>query len=88
MNVCGRSVNLRPREFSLLLYFMRNPNIVLTADQICEHAWGIEYAQPVGQSIYDLRQQIESNPNKPCYIETVYRVGYRFTAYSSGICDD
>lgn len=88
VNVCGRSVNLRPREFSLLLYFMRNPNIVLTADQICEHAWGIEYAQPVGQSIYDLRQQIESNPNKPCYIETVYRVGYRFTAYSSGICDD
>lgn len=36
--VCGRSVNLRRREFSLLLYFMRNPNIVLTAGQICEHA--------------------------------------------------
>lgn len=36
--VCGRPVNLRHREFSLLLYFMRNPNIVLTAGQICEHA--------------------------------------------------
>jgi len=88
VKVCGQPVTLRPREFSLLLYFMRHPNDVLTADQICKHAWGIEYTQPVGQSIYDLRQQIEPNPNKPCYIKTVYRVGYRFTAYSSEFCDD
>ena len=47
ITVCGQPVNLRHREFSLLLYFMRNPNIVLTAEQICEHAWGMEYTQPV-----------------------------------------
>ena len=34
VEVCGRLVNLRPREFSLLLYFMRNPHIVLTSEQI------------------------------------------------------
>lgn len=81
-------VTLRPREFALLLYFMKHPNVVLTADQICKHAWRIEYTQPVGQSIYDLRQQIEANPNKPCYIKTVYRVGYRFTAHSGELCDN
>lgn len=88
VEVCGQPVNLRPREFSLLLYLMKHPNIVLTADQICKHAWGIEYTQSVGQSIYDLRQQIEMNPNKPCYIKTVYRIGYRFTAHFSEKCDD
>lgn len=81
--VCGRPVNLRHREFSLLLYFMRNPNIVLTAGQICEHAWGMEYTQPVDRSIHELRKQIESNPAQPRYIKTVHRVGYRFTAYYS-----
>lgn len=83
--VCGRPVNLRHREFSLLLYFMRNPNIVLTAEQICEHAWGMEYTQPVDRAIHELRKQIEPDPAYPRYIKTVYRVGYRFTAYRSKI---
>ena len=35
-----REVKLRPREFNLLLYFMQNPDIVLTSEKICENAWG------------------------------------------------
>ena len=85
--VCGRSVSLRHREFSLLLYFMRNPGIVLSAGQICENAWGMEYTQPIDRAIHELRKQIESNPRQPCYIQTVHRVGYRFTAYSSETCE-
>ena len=85
VEVCGRPINLRHREFSLLLYFMRNPNIVLTAGQICEHAWEMEYTQPVDRAIHELRKQIEPNPAQPRYIRTVYRVGYRFTAYRSEI---
>lgn len=85
--VCGQPVSLRHREFSLLLYFMRNPGIVLTAGQICENAWGMEYAQPIDRAIHELRKQIETNPRQPCYIQTVHRVGYRFTAYSSETCE-
>ncbi len=87
VQVRGRPVDLRPREFSLLLYFMRNPGIVLTSEQICTHAWGMEYVQPVGQSIYELRKEIESNSNRPCYIQTVYRVGYRFSPHSGETCE-
>lgn len=78
--VAGKPVALRPREFALLLYFMRNPQIVLSADQICESAWGIEgsYGHGVGQPIGELRKQIEPDPKHPIYIETVYGVGYRF----------
>ena len=81
--VCGQPVSLRHREFSLLLYFMRNPGIVLSAGQICENAWGMEYTQPVDRAIHELRKQIEPDPAQPRYIKTVYRVGYRFTAYLS-----
>ena len=88
VEVRGQPVNLRPREFSLLLYFMRNPNIVLTSEQICENAWGLEYTQSVFQSIHDLRKQIEPNTGKSCYIKTVYRVGYWFTGHFSEVCDD
>ena len=87
VKVCGRPISLRHREFSLLLYFMRNPNMVLTAGQICEKAWGLEYTQPIDRSIHELRKQIEPNPRQPRYIQTVHRVGYKFTSYSSETCE-
>lgn len=87
VEVCGQPVSLRHREFSLLLYFMRNPGIVLTAQQICENAWDMEYTQPIDRAIHELRRQIETNPRQPCYIQTVHRVGYKFTSYSSETCE-
>lgn len=89
VEVRGRPVNLRPREFSLLLLFMQNPNIVLTPEQICEHAWGLNgnYNRGISQQIYLLRQAIEPNPENPIYIQTVYRTGYRFTADKVETCD-
>lgn len=80
VEICGQPVNLRPREFALLLYFMRNQNIVLTPEQICEHAWGMDYTQSVCQSVHDLRKQIEPNMGRTRYIKTIYRVGYQFTS--------
>ena len=88
VRVKERSVRLRPREFALLLYFMEHPNRVLTPKQICRGAWRMDYAQSVGRSVHELRKQIEANPGKPCYIKTVYRMGYRFTGYSSETCDN
>ncbi len=90
VQVRGQPVNLRPREFSLLLYFMRNINIVLTAEQICENAWGMEgsYNYGVSGPIAILRKAIEPDTAHPKYIETVSHIGYRFTAYHSETCDD
>lgn len=90
VKVRGKETSLRPREFSLLLYFMRNPDVVLTSEQICEHAWGMEgsYNQGVAQPIRLLRKAIEPDPNHPFYIKTVWRVGYCFTTSHYGeTCD-
>ncbi len=90
VEVRGRPINLRPREFSLLLYFMRNPNIVLTSEQICEHAWGMEgsYNQGVSGPVAILRKSIEPDKSHPQYIKTVPGVGYCFTAHRDETCDD
>lgn len=89
VEVRGQPVELRPREFNLLLYFMRNPGIVLTTEQICEHAWGMEggYNQGVAHPVRLLRLAIEPDPKHPVYIKTVPRVGYRFTAHRGETCE-
>lgn len=89
VRVREKSVGLRPREFRLLLYFMKNPKDILTAEQICEHAWGTEgiYGHGIAQPIRLLRQAIEPDPQHPVYIETVRLVGYRFTAKKVEYCD-
>ena len=85
VEVLGKRVSLRPREFAMLLYFMRNPQIALTSEQICMNAWGTQegYSRGISHPIRILRRAIEPDPENPVYIETVYRVGYRFTAYNS-----
>ncbi len=90
VKVRGQPVSLRPREFSLLLYFMRNPKIVLTSEQICEHAWEMEgsYNRGVSGPVALLRKAIEPDITTPRYIETIPRIGYRFTAYRDETCDD
>lgn len=62
VKVRGQFIYLCPREFFLLLYFMRNPDIVLSSEQICNnHAWGTNtgYGSGVAHLIYLLRKQSE-----------------------------
>lgn len=89
VEVQGHSIDLRPREFSLLLYYMRNPNVVLNSEQICEQAWGTEgtYGHGVAQPVRLLRLAIEPDPEAPIYIHTVRRVGYRFTPNNVETCE-
>lgn len=90
VKVRRHDVSLRPREFDLLLLFMRNPDHVFSAEEICERAWKIEggYNRGVSQPIYLLRQAVELDPNNPTHIRTVYRMGYRFTPNYVETCDE
>ena len=89
VRVRERNVKLRRREFQLLLYFMKNPKIILSAEQICDQAWGNEgsYANGVSGPIAILRKAIEPDPSHPVYIKTAKTAGYYFTSYNSETCD-
>lgn len=70
---------LSKRESSLLEFFMRNSNQVVTRDQILDRVWGVDGAVEDGNIdnyIHFLRKRlkgIESNVR----IKTVYGIGYR-----------
>lgn len=83
----GATLSLRPREFALLLYFMRHPGQALTRSQILEEVWGITFmgeTRTVDVHVRWLREKIEDDPANPVRIQTVRGVGYRFALMNAG----
>jgi two-component system KDP operon response regulator KdpE len=79
--VRGEEVHLTPKEYDLLVYFVRHPGKVLTQRTLLGAVWGGNYTE---QSEYlrvfvgQLRKKIETDPAHPRYIITEPWVGYRF----------
>jgi two-component system OmpR family response regulator len=74
----GRAIDLRPREFALLEYLMRNPGRVLTKTMILSHVWGYNFNP--GTNVVDvlvsrLRDKIDRDFD-PKLLHTVRGVGY------------
>jgi DNA-binding response OmpR family regulator len=76
-------VDLTPSEFDLLAVLMSSPGRTFTRlellDQIQDTAF-VGYARTIDVHIKNLRAKLEDNPRQPRYLETVYGIGYRFTA--------
>lgn len=75
------AVELSPREFRLMKYFIEHRTEVLTRDQLLNHVWGYDsfpLTRTVDTHIAKLRQKIEDSPADPRYIVTVHRAGYKF----------
>jgi two-component system alkaline phosphatase synthesis response regulator PhoP len=78
----GRAVELSPREFKMMKYFVEHRGEVVTRDQLLDHVWGYEglpLTRTVDMHIAKLRQKIEDTPSDPRHVITVHRVGYKFT---------
>ena len=81
VNVAGTQVALTPLEFKLLAAFVRNPNQVLSSDQLLELVWGDSLGVSVDQvKLYVgyLRKKLESAAPGAGPIETVRGFGYRY----------
>jgi DNA-binding response OmpR family regulator len=79
----GEEVPLKPKEFDLLVYFMRHREQVLTRDQLLEGVWGYEafgQTRTVDVHVGRLREKVEEAPSRPARIVTVRNIGYRFTS--------
>ncbi|MEE6450716.1 response regulator transcription factor [Gottfriedia acidiceleris] len=69
------------KEFDLMVFFVMNPNQVLSKEQLYEKVWGLESAADVSTvtvHISRLREKIERDPTNPKFLETVWGAGYRF----------
>jgi len=83
VTVRGRDVRLTPKEFDLLLHFMRNAGKVLTHRSLLAAIWGgnsVEQNEYLRVFVGQLRKKIEIDPAAPRYILTEPWVGYRFNS--------
>lgn len=77
-----KEVELKNKEYELLLFLMLNADVVFDRETLYEKVWGLEAMgdnATVAVHINRLREKIEEDPSKPRYIETVWGAGYRFT---------
>ena len=82
----GTEIELSPKEFSLLEFFLRNSGSVLTRSQIIEAVWDFAYdggSNVVDQYVKYLRGKIDV-PFGRHDIETVRGMGYRLRAAGGG----
>jgi two-component system copper resistance phosphate regulon response regulator CusR len=77
----GRRIDLKPKEYALLEYLMRNSDRPLTRSSIIEHVWDIHFdsiSNVVEVHINSLRNKIDRGFGVPL-IQTVRGVGYMLT---------
>jgi DNA-binding response OmpR family regulator len=81
VRLADRVVELTPAEFELLTFLARAPGRAWTRGQILDQVFGEAYEgyeRTVDVHIKNIRRKIESDPQNPRYIETVFGVGYKF----------
>lgn len=75
----GQTIELTPREHSLLEVLMKSPGDVVRKQQLVDHVWGLDYEGDVNVVevyISYLRRKIDQ-PHDTKLIQTVRGVGYR-----------
>jgi DNA-binding response OmpR family regulator len=77
----GTPIELSPREFQLLAFFLQHRGEVVTREKLLDTVWdynAIPFTRTVDMHIAKLRKKIEDNPADPRHIITVHRLGYKF----------
>lgn len=81
-----RTIDLSPREFSLLEYLMRHQNQVLSRTQIAQHVWSFDFYgdfKVIDVYIGYLRRKLDQEGAYPL-IQTIRGVGYRISTNQDG----
>jgi len=74
-------INLKPKEYELLVCLAKHPGRVYTREMLLEQIWGWEYigdSRTVDVHIRWLREKIEVDPSNPKHLITIRSAGYRF----------
>jgi len=79
--VRGIEVDMKNKEYELLLFLASNANILFSRDTLYERIWGLDALgdnATVAVHINRLREKVEDEPSNPKHIQTVRGAGYRF----------
>ncbi|MGI6783427.1 MAG: response regulator transcription factor [Aminivibrio sp.] len=78
----GGQFALTPMETALLKFLAAREGRVATRETLLEEIWGVDCdvtTRTVDQHVARLRQKIEDDPSRPCFLLTAHGAGYRFT---------
>ena len=84
LKLCGKSVDIPPKELELLYFLASNYNRVFTRDQLLDKVWGFDYlgdSRTVDVHVKRLREKLEGVSDK-WILKTVWGVGYKFEILS------
>lgn len=78
VKVNGDAIHLKTMEYKLLSYLAKHKNRIISKDELFQHVWGDAFVGDgtLNVHIRHLREKIESNPNDPQFIKTVWGTGY------------
>lgn len=79
--VRNQLIDLTPKEFELLVYFMKRKNRVIDRDTLLDRIWKFDFdgqTRIVDVHISHLREKIERDPKRPEYLMTIRGFGYKF----------
>lgn len=72
----GQLVTLTPKEFAVLVFFMRNPDVAITREQLLTNVWGYAFAD--GSRSVDIHvQQVRRKLDLRGKLITLPKLGYR-----------
>ena len=83
LKLCGKSVDIPPKELELLHFLAYNRNRVFTRDQLLDKVWGFDYlgdSRTVDVHVKRLREKLEGVSDK-WVLKTVWGVGYKFEIF-------
>lgn len=80
----GRQVRLQPQPMKLLALVIRNSAALVTRDEIRAELWPdgtyVDFDQAVNFAVKQVRDALGDSAERPLYLQTVPRRGYRFIA--------
>ncbi|HET7618898.1 MAG TPA: winged helix-turn-helix domain-containing protein [Vicinamibacterales bacterium] len=80
----GRRLKLQPQPFKLLVLLTARAGQLISRDEIRQELWSegtfVDFDQAVNFTIKQIRDTLQDAAERPLYIETVPRRGYRFIA--------
>jgi DNA-binding winged helix-turn-helix (wHTH) protein len=84
----GRVIRLKPQPLRLLQLLVGRPGDLVTRDEIKELLWGtdtfVDFEQGMNTAIRQIREALGDDAERPIFVETVPKRGYRFIAPVDG----
>ena len=77
----GKPVEVSPKEFALLHFFLQRAGQALSREEILNRVWGYDVTvtpRSIDRFVATLRRKIEADPHHPEFILTAREFGYKF----------